>query len=301
MSEIALSFEQLRQEIFEGILRSLGGDAYSEMHMAIMYKVDPRSMIKPNIDDCLQLNSYGTLVLPFKIPNQADLQLSVVLTLGRLNYTLHAHSELADICDMRNSIPALSSELGLKLNQREVNEGVRFEMCNDPTLVWAPTAINILRSQQLEHAFKEFVMLQADRLIGGLSELLASKGIARSREHGDYCVVVFRNMGYENHAHEIISQDFEILGIDKRDPLNILYSLKSKQPSGAPMLLCDFLAQKLKEAGYGCSVSPSWHHGLTHDSMIPVVTERIVVETQIVEVPPAELDWREKLREPILE
>ncbi|MBD8089355.1 hypothetical protein IFT48_05110 [Pseudomonas fluorescens] len=303
MSEIALSFDQLRQDIFEGVLRSLGGDSYSELHTALMYGQDPRAMILPYIGSCIQLNNYGTLILPFKITNHPDLQLSVVLTLGRLNYTIHAHKDIAEICNMRTTIPELSAELGLKCQQRDVKDGVRFELCNDPTLVWAPTAINILRSPQLEHAFKEFVRLQADRLIAGISEVLASKGICKPADDGIYCVAVFRNMGFEKDAHDLIGEDFEILNIDKRDPMNVLYALQSKKPTPAPIMLCDGLAERLTERGYTCSIQPSWQHGDSHDSMIPFVTERIVVETQVVEVAvqPPEMDWRSKLRDPIID
>jgi len=303
MSEIALSFDQLRQDIFEGVLRSLGGESYSQVHTALMYGQDPRTMVLPYIGNCLQLNNYGTLILPFKITNHPDLQLSVVLTLGRLNYTIHAHRDIADICNMRDSIPALSAELGLKCQQRDVKDGVRFELCNDPTLVWAPTAINILRSPQLEHAFKEFVRLQADRLIAGISEILASHGICKPADAGFYCVALFRNMGFEQEAHDLINEDFEILNIDKRDPLNILYALRSREDTPAPIMMCDGLASRLSERGYTCSIQPSWQNGETHDSLIPYVTERIVVETKLVEVEvkPPEMDWRSKLRAPIID
>lgn len=303
MSEIALSFEQLRQDIFEGILRSLGRESYSQVHTALMYGQDPGIMVLPYIDNCLQLNNYGTLILPFKITNHPDLQLSVVLTLGRLNYTIHAHSEIAEICDMRSTIPALSAELGLKCHQREVKDGVRFELCNDPTLVWAPTAINILRSSQLEEAFKEFVRLQADRLIAGISEVLSSKGICKPADPGFHCVALFRSMGFEQPAQELIREDFEILSIDKRDPLNILYALRSKEYSPAPISVCNALAERLGEQGYACSILPSWQSGEVHSSLIPFVTERIVVETKLVEVQvqPPEMDWLSMLRDPIID
>lgn len=301
MSEIALSFDQLRQDIFEGVLRSLGGDSHSELHTALMYGHDPREMILPNIDDCIQLNNYGTLILAYKIPNHPDLQLSVVLTLGRLNYTIQAHADIVEICEMNCTIPDLSAELGLKCQRRLVKDGMRFELCNDPTLVWAPTAINILRSPQLEHAFKEFVRLQADRLIAGISEILASNGIIKVADNGVYCVAVFKGMGYEEKAHQIISEDFDILSVDKRDPLNILYALKSHSPSLVPIMLCDGLQERLGEAGYSCTIKPSWHNGQTHGSLIPVVTEKVIVETRIVELAPPEMDWRSKLRDPIID
>jgi len=301
MSEIQLSFEQLRQDIFESILRSLEENSYSGLHAALTYNQDPRLMVMPNIDSCMLMNHYGALILPYDIPNHPRLQLTIGLTMGRLTYTVHTHQEMAEACDFNRTMPALAAEIGLKCQSRAVNEGARYEFTNDPNLVWAPTTLNVLRAPHLEIAFKEFVRLQADRVISGVSEILAAHGFRKPMVDGSFCVAVFKKLGYDTEARAILEQVFDILSVDSRDPLNVLYSLKTKEQTTAPLLACREIESLLIGAGYTVTLQPCWGFEALHPSIVPTVTERVVYETQLIEKPVSELDWRSMIREPMID
>jgi hypothetical protein len=301
MSEMQLSFEQLRNDIFERILCSLGENSHSFIHAAAAYGQDPASLILPNIESCMLLGSFGCLVLPYEIPNHPKLTLTVTMTLGRLNYTVMAHDGISRLCDLERAVESLAFEAGLKFNARHVSEGVRMELSNDTAMVSAPAAINILRQSQLEAAFKEFVQLQADRLIIGIAEILAQHGVRRQDVGGVYCLAVFKHLGYDTDAKIMLGEHFEILRIDDRDAMNIVYTLRSKEPTLTPLLLCRSVQDTLTEKHYRVHLEPTWGFQSFHESMAPVVVERIVVETQVVHAVIPEIDWKSMIREPIID
>lgn len=301
MSEMQLSFEQLRNDIFQGILNSLAENSHSYLHAAASYGQDPRYLILPNIGSSMLLNAFGSLILPFEIPNKPKLTLAVSMTLGRLSYTIQASDDVASLCDLAGSIEQLSLESGLKFQARTVTDGVRLELNNDPGILSAPVAINILRQAQLEIAFKEFVRLQVDRLIIGVAEILAQHGIRRHDASGVYCLAIFKHLGYDTEARMILQEEFDILGVDTRDPLNIVYSLKTKEEALAPLLLCETVQARLTEKLYNAHLMPAWGFHTLNESLAPKVIEKIVVETRIVETQPPEIDWKALIREPILD
>lgn len=301
MSEMQLSFEQLRNDIFQGILNSLAENSHSYLHAAASYGQDPRSLILPDIDLCMLLNAFGSLILPFEIPNKPKLTLAVTMTLGRLSYTIQASNEIARLCDLAGSIEQLALEAGLKFQARSVTDGVRLELTNDPGILSAPVTINILRQGQLEIAFKEFVRLQADRLIIGIAEILAQHGVRQQNAGGVYCLAIFKHLGYDTEARMILQEDFDIVAVDNRDPLNIVYSLKTKEETPAPLLLCETVQARLAEKLYHAHLMPAWGFQTLNESLVPKVIEKIVVETRIVQVMPPEMDWKALIREPIID
>lgn len=301
MSEMQLSFEQLRSDIFQGILNSLADNSHSYLHAAASYGQDPRLLILPNIGSCMQLNAFGSLILPFEIPNKPKLTLAVTMTLGRLSYTIQASNELAELCDLVQSVEHLSLEAGLKFQARTVTDGVRLELTNDPGILSAPVTINILRQAQLEVAFKEFVRLQVDRMIIGVSEILAQHGVRRPDAGGVYCLAIFKHLGYDSEVRMILQEEFDIVSVDTRDALNIVYSLKTKESTAAPLLLCETVQARLADKLYHVHLMPTWGFQALNESLVPKVIEKIVVETRTVEVQPPEMDWKALIREPILD
>lgn len=301
MSELQLSFAQFRANVFNDILSSLTPNSRSFVHAAISYGQDPRLLILPNIECSALIGALGTLVLPYEIPNRANLTLSISMTLGRLNYAINAHDEIVELCNLKEEIEALALEAGLEYRSRKVTDGVRFELSNDPSVLNAPAAINILRQPQLEVAFQEFVRLQADRLILGLAEVLAKHGFRRPDIEGAYCLAIFKSMGHEANAKDILKEDFEIINSDARDPLNIVYVLKSNEPTTSPLLLCRAMQERLRERGYRVHLQPAWGFDAIHESLVPVVIERVVVETRTVEKEVPEMDWKSLIREPMLD
>jgi hypothetical protein len=301
MSEMQLSFDQLRNDIFEGILTSLNENSGNFLLCAATYNQDPYDLILPNIETSVILGSLGSLVLSYPIPDKPKLTLTISMTLGRLNYTVQAHDEVLKIMDLDREMESLTLEAGLKFHSRRVNEGSRFELLNDGAILSAPAAINILRQAQLEIAFKEFVRLQAGRIIVGLAEILATHGVRRPASEGTYCLAVFKNLGYETEAKMILEESFQILNIDNRDSLNTVYSLRTKGYTPAPLMLCETVQQRLVDQDYRVHIEPAWGFQQTHESLKPVVVERLVVETQYVEKQAPEMDWKALIREPMLD
>ncbi|WOF82164.1 hypothetical protein P5704_025585 (plasmid) [Pseudomonas sp. FeN3W] len=284
MSDIDLSFEQLRHDIFESVLGSLGKNNYTYIHNALVYGRDPEQIILPCREDAMLLSRYGVLSLKYDVPNNYPIYFNISLTLGRLNYSVQAHKDLVEKLDLKISLTDLAAELGIKCGCREIHDDLRFEFCNDPTLVWAPTAINILRSPQLEKAFTEFVRLQADKLIVSISGILAGKGIFKETSGGIYALLMVRSMGRSDVLEDIVNADFEILSKDTREPLNVVYSIRARERIQAPLMLLDALKEQLNESGYSCSLRPAWGFTGTHPMIDPIIKEKVVEVERLVEV-----------------
>lgn len=322
MSDIDLSFLQLRQDIFEGILSAIGDKGYTGIHNALVYGRDPEQLIIPKPEDTMLLSQYGVMSLRYPIPNNHDIYINVALTLGRLNYNIQAHKDLVDAIDLKDGVMALAAEIGIKCGIREIHDEVRFELCNDPTLVWAPTAINILRSPQLEQAFTEFVRLQANKIIVSLSGILASKGIVKPAQKGVYALLMVRSMGRSDILESIVSEHFSVVTKDAREPLNVVYAIRSNEDSEKPLVLFESLTKQLVESGYNVTIRPAWGFSEMSEMIMPLVTERIVEVERLVdkiveveklvevekiievekivevEIKPPVLDMRSLLREP---
>lgn len=286
MSDLDLSFEQLRQDIFESILSSLGSNSHVHINNAISYGRDPEQLILPEKEDAILLGQYGTLSLRYMIPNHYPINFNIALTLGRLNYSLKINKGLADDFGiLPQSFFDLANEVGIKCGFRCINDEMMFEFYNDPTLVWAPSAINILRSQQLEHAFKEFVRLQAEKIILSIAGILANHKIVKPAPVGFYAVILVRSMGRFDIFEDILKNDFIILNKDSREPLNVLYAVRSRKESGAPLIMLDALLDELSTAGYNCAIRPAWSFSEVHQKIAPVetVVERIV-EVQVEKI-----------------
>ena len=104
MSEIALSFDQLREDIFLSILESIKKTSYSDLHTAILSGKDPRQMLTPRPEDAMMMGKYGTLNLLFNIPEEPPISLSIVLTMGRLAYTIQADDFVVEKADLTNTL-----------------------------------------------------------------------------------------------------------------------------------------------------------------------------------------------------
>lgn len=284
MHDIDLSFHQLRQDIFEGLVASLDKSAFVGLHAALIYGRDPDQMILPLKEEVMVLSTYGAILFRYNIPNQFPVYLTVSLTLGRLNYSIRVNESFCDELGLEKALVDLAHEIGIKCGVRHVNEEVRFEMCNDPSLVWAPTAINILRSQQLEQAFKEFVGLQASRIIFSIGSILASKGIVKDKTPGVYLLLLVRNMGRSDILEDLVREDFDIVSKDTRVPLHVVYSLRSKLDIPTPLILTQSLENRLKEAGYNCTAMPAWGFSEQHEMIQPIVIEKEVEKIIEIEV-----------------
>lgn len=283
MSDIDLSFEQLRQDIFESILSSIGSSSYAHIHNAISYGKDPEQLILPEQEDSVLLGQYGILSMRYMIPNHYPINFNIALTLGRLNYSLKINKSVADDFGITTqSFFDLADEVGIKCGHRCINDEMHFEFYNDPTLVWAPSAINILRSKQLEHAFKEFVRLQAEKLILSISGILANHKIVKPRIPGIYAVIIIRSMGRFDIFEDILMSEFTIISKDNREPLNVLYAVRAKKDTPTPLMQLDAIIDQLSTAGYNCAVRPAWSFSDVHPKIAPI--ERVVEKIVEVEV-----------------
>lgn len=258
MSEIALSFDQLREDIFISILESIKKTSYSDLHTAILSGKDPRQMLTPRPEDAMMMGKYGTLNLLFNIPDEPPISLSIVLTMGRFAYTVQADDYVVDKADLTRTLIELGAELGLRCDYRKVGGTVRFEYANESTTMSTAETISILSSTQVEHAFKESVLLQVDRLIIGVANIIGAAGMLKSVPPGFFAICLVRSADDEFHVEDLLRGHFDIIAKDSRDPLNVVYGLISIDPDAKPLATCRDVEGILREAQYNCAFRPTW-------------------------------------------
>lgn len=260
MSLNALSFDQMREDIFSSIISGLCKNSYSDIQTAIFSGYDPRQLILPMPDDSMLFSHFGTLSMDFKIPNRYPVTLNITLTMGRLSYSIQARRDVAKIARFEENMKFLSAELGLKCDIRYVGDMVRYEFCNEPSLVWANTTLNILQSGQLEHAFKEFVILQVERLKIGVSNILATYGMAREKPAGFYVICYVKNMYDTKKLEEYLEQHFRIVAEDRRNSPSIVFGIESNADITKSIHICDSLTEDLDKKGIEVIFRPVWQH-----------------------------------------
>lgn len=260
MSEIALSFDQLREDIFLSILESIKRTSYSDLHTAILSGKDPRQMLTPRPEDAMVMGKYGTLNLLFNIPEEPPISLSIVLTMGRLAYTIQADGYVVEKADLRKTLIELGAELGLKCDYRQVGGTLRFEYANTSATMSTAETISILSSKQVEDAFKESVLLQVDRLMIGVANIIGAAGMLKSVPPGFFAICVIRSAHDEFEAEGLLQREFSVIAKDDRDPLNVVYGLISLDPDAKPLATCGHVEYELREAGFNCAFRPTWKY-----------------------------------------
>lgn len=257
MSEIALSFDQLREDIFLSILESLKKTSFSDLHTAILIGKDPRQMLTPRPEDAMMMGKYGTLNLLFNIPEEPPISLSIVLTMGRLAYTIQADGFVVEKAELTKTLLELGAELGLRCDYRKVGGNVRFEYANETAKMSTSETISILSSTQVEQAFKESVLLQVDRLVIGVANLIGAAGMLKSIPPGFFAICLVRSAHDEFEAEQLLGEHFDIIAKDARDPLNVVYGLISIDPEAKPLATCADVEYRLREAGFSCAFRPT--------------------------------------------
>lgn len=258
MSEIALSFEQLREDIFLSILESIRRTSYSDLHTAILSGKDPRQMIIPRPEDAMIMGKYGTLNLLFNIPDERPISLSIVLTMGRMAYTIQADGYIAEKAILNKTLIELGDELGLKCDFRRVGGSVRFEYASELATMSTSDTIGILSSPQVEQAFKESVLLQVDRLVVGVANIIGDAGMLKDIPPGFFAICLIRSAHDERLAEALLSKQFNIIAKDDRDPLNVIYGLISIEPDAKPVATCSEVEMNLREHDFSCAFRPTW-------------------------------------------
>lgn len=269
MSLNTLSFDQMREEIFTTVVQGLCEHSHSDIQTAVLSGYDPRQLILPRPGDAMLMSQFGTLSIDFKIPNRYPITLNIMLTMGRLSYSLQARRDVSKIARFEENLKLLSSELGLKCDIRYVRDMVRFEFCNEPSLVWASTTLNILKSDQLESAFKEFVILQIERLKIGVSNIIASYGMVKERPEGFYALCYVRDIFNTDDFEAYLEKHFRILGKDARDPSAILYGIESTSDLSKAAHICDSLVRSLKKKNISSVFRPVWQHDVNSTEDYP--------------------------------
>lgn len=263
-----LSFDQMREDIFNTIISGLQEDSYSDIQTAVLSGFDPRQLINPRPSDAMLMSQFGTLSIEFKIPNRYPITLNIMLTMGRLSYSLQARRDVCKIARFEETLKMLSAELGLRCDIRHVRDMVRFEFCNEPSLVWANTTLNILKSGQLENAFKEFVILQVERLKIGVSNIIAAHGMIKENPEGFYALCYVKDLYNTDELEAFLGQHFHIMGKDDRDPTAILYGIESKSDLSKAIHICDSLVSALKSKGINAVLRPVWQHDVNRTDEI---------------------------------
>ncbi|WP_338924170.1 hypothetical protein V0M98_38795 (plasmid) [Pseudomonas silesiensis] len=260
MSEITLSFEQLREAIFGGILDSLVKKSYSDLHTAVISGKDPRQIILPRPEDAMHMGNYGTLNLNFNIPDEYPVSLTIVLTMGRIAYTVQAESHLCQRGNLRQGMFDLGVELGLNCDWRVVRGVERFEYSDSQNLLSTEDIMNILGAPQLEFGFKEFMTLQVDRLVIGVANLLADAGLHREVPAGFFALCVMDSFNNEHLAEAILKEKFHIFAKDARDSKHTVYGLVSVSDDAKPLKTCASVAARLRVAGFECAFRPTFKY-----------------------------------------
>jgi hypothetical protein len=258
MSEIALSFEQLREDIFVSILDSIRRTSFSDLHTAILSGKDPRQMLIPRPEDAMIMGKYGTLNLQFNIPGERPISLSIVLSMGRLAYTIQTDAYVAEKANLNTTLIELGDELGLKCDCRRVGGSVRFEYASELATLSTADTIGILSSPQVEQAFKESVLLQVDQLVIGVANLIGDAGMLKDIPPGFFAICLIRSAHDERMAEDLLKQQFHIIAKDDRDPLNVIYGLISIDEDAKPVATCSDMERKLRQHEFNCAFRPTW-------------------------------------------
>lgn len=255
MSITDFSFEQLREEIFNNVLESLKPQSYSDIHSALHSGFDPRQLVMPRPVDAYLAHQYGLLSLQFRIPHEFPLSLTIMLTMGRLGYSIQVHDQISKRASLKTKFQELALELGLRCDTRDVARMTRFEYCNEPSLVWSNTTIDILTSRQLEYAFKEFVGLQVDRMIIGIANILAAAGMLYKVPDNQFALCMIRRSVNESAMETALEEHFRIVARDVRDPKNKIYGLTTlAAPSVHPVQFYREVEASLKAKGHEVSI-----------------------------------------------
>jgi hypothetical protein len=260
MSGFTLSFEQLREAIFSGILDSLTKKSYSDLHTAVISGKDPRQIILPRPEDAMLMCNYGTLNLNFNIPDEYPVSLTIVMTMGRIGYTIQAESHLCERGNLRQGLFDLGVELGLTCDWRSVRGVERFEYSDAHNLFSTEDIMNILAAPQLEFGFKEFMKLQVDRLVIGVATLLADAGLHKEVPPGFFALCVMDSVINEQMAEAILQEKFFIFSKDDRDSQHTVYGLVSLSNSAKPLKTCEAVASRLRVCGFDCSFRPTYKY-----------------------------------------
>lgn len=258
MSSIALSFEQLRDAIFRGILESLQRNSYSDLHTAVVSGKDPRQIVLPRPEDAMCMGNYGTLSLNFNIPDEYPLSLNIGFTMGRISYTVQVESYLCERAGVRQGLVDLGAELGLRCDWRQMRKVERFEFSDDRNVVSTEDTLNILQAHQLETAFKEFIILQVDRLVIGIASLLSDAGVHKEIPSGIFALCVVNSGQTEEDFCKEISDYFTIFACDSRDPSHVVYGLVSVNEDAKPIQTCSTVESRLRKAGIECTFRPTF-------------------------------------------
>ena len=260
MSGINLSFEQLREAIFSGILDSLTRKSFSDLHNSVISGKDPRQIVLPRPEDAMNMGNYGTLNLNFKIPDEYPISLTIVLTMGRISYTVQAQSNLCHRGGLRQAMFDLGVELGLTCDWRVARGVERFEYSNAYNILSTEDIMNILGAPQLEFGFKEFVKLQVDRLVIGIANILADAGLHREVPPGFFALCVMNSVTNEALAERILKETFHIFAKDTRDSNHTVYGLVSRDDDAKPLMTCANVTARLRVAGFECAFRPTFKY-----------------------------------------
>ncbi|MHD0644643.1 hypothetical protein ACYPKM_03255 [Pseudomonas aeruginosa] len=164
---------------------------------------------------------------------------------------------------MKAKLPGVAAELNLKCDAREIGDVVRFEFCNEPSLVWSNTIISILDTRRLEEAFMEFVILQGDRLIIGISNVLAVAGIHYEAPPDHYALAVVKDSYAEDAVSKALSKDFHVVSTDNRDPRNLIFGvITARKLEVHPLNFYREAEKRMKEAGFDVT----FRHTMIHES-----------------------------------
>lgn len=280
MSAIALSFEQLREAIFRGILESLNRKSYSDLHTAVLSGKDPRQIVLPRPEDAMYMGNYGTLSLNFIIPDEYPLSLNIGLTMGRISYSVQAESYLCERQGVRQGLVDLGAELGLRCDWRKLRKVERFEFSDDRNVITTEDTLNILKTHQLETAFKEFFILQVDRLVIGIASLLADAGVHKEIPAGIFAICVVTSGHTEEEVAAELREDFTIIARDTRDSAHIVYGLVSAKEDAKPILTCGTAESRLRKSGIECTFRPTFKFMSIDDDCHSLLSPKLEFERE---------------------
>lgn len=306
MSAIALSFEQLREAIFRGILESLHRKSYSDLHTAVVSGKDPRQIVLPRPEDAMYMGNYGTLSLNFNIPDEYPLSLNIGFTMGRISYSVQVESYLCERTGVRHGLVDLGAELGLRCDWRQMRKVERFEFSDDRNVVSTEDTLNILQTHQLETAFKEFIILQIDRLVIGIASLLADAGVHKEIPPGIFAICVVNSGNSEEQVEAQLRENFTIFARDTRDSSHVVYGLVSVKDDAKPILTCGTAESRLRKAGIECTFRPTFKFTSIDDECSGVQTPKLEVEPppespkELTRLPGSQSSRRQDYMEPAI-
>lgn len=256
MSGFELDFEQLRDDIFSELSETVDAFDYCGLHAAIQTGFDPRQLAWPKPQTALTMPNYGTLSFEFHLPLGRPAIFSILFSLDRLSYSIQIDSPTALKSNMRSELTALSVELGLRCDIREVGKTVRIEISSVSDTAWSDSVISVLKDLHNEGGFKESVRLRTERLMIGLAAILAAGGIIR-RAQGAYLILLVKNAHDISELNRLIDKAFERAVTDNRDGLNYIYALVTKEPDPNSIAVSECIEElkgDLAQAGFSFSM-----------------------------------------------